>query len=53
MLLLPEQCLLLENVEQGSIIVFHDSEKAQKKLEYVLPKTLEYLKENGYLCNAI
>ena len=51
----PEQCLqhVLKNVEQGSIIVFHDSEKAQKNLEYVLPKTLEYLKENGYLCNAI
>ncbi|HWI92455.1 MAG TPA: polysaccharide deacetylase family protein [Flavisolibacter sp.] len=46
----PEQCLnnVLENVTAGSIIVFHDSEKAFNNLKYALPKTLESLKEAGY-----
>lgn len=43
----PEQCLnhVLENVSAGSIIVFHDSEKAFNNLEFVLPRTLGSLKE--------
>jgi peptidoglycan/xylan/chitin deacetylase (PgdA/CDA1 family) len=32
----------------GSIIVFHDSEKAEKNLKALLPKYLEFLKEEGY-----
>jgi peptidoglycan/xylan/chitin deacetylase (PgdA/CDA1 family) len=46
----PEQCLnnVLENVSPGSIIVFHDSEKAFNNLKYALPKTLESLKEAGF-----
>jgi peptidoglycan/xylan/chitin deacetylase (PgdA/CDA1 family) len=32
----------------GSIIVFHDSEKAFERLEYVLPKVLKYFKEQGF-----
>ena len=32
----------------GSIIVFHDSQKAFPRLKVALPKTLEWLKENGY-----
>lgn len=45
-----EQCLqnVIRNVGPGSIVVFHDSLKAQEKLEYVLPKTLAYLAEAGY-----
>lgn len=48
----PEECLdnVLKNVVPGSIIVFHDSLKAFKNLEYVLPKTLEFLSGNGYRC---
>ena len=46
----PEE--VLENVKKyarnGSIIVFHDSLKARKNLEYALPKAIEWLKENGY-----
>ena len=51
----PEKCLnnVKSNVESGSIIVFHDSVKGFKNLEYVLPKTLEFLKQNGYKCEAI
>lgn len=46
----PEKCLqnVVKNVQSGSIIVFHDSLKAQKNLEYALPKTIEFLLANGY-----
>lgn len=51
----PEQCLenVLKNVESGSIIVFHDSVKAFPNLEYTLPKTLEFLKEKGFVFDVI
>ena len=50
-----EKCLdnVLKNIENGSIIVFHDSQKAWKNLEYVLPKTLKLLNEKGYCCEKI
>lgn len=32
----------------GSIIVFHDSLKAEKNLRYALPRAIEWLKEQGY-----
>lgn len=50
----PKECLqnVLKNVRPGSIIVFHDSVKAWKNLEYALPKTLEFLSENGYRCEV-
>ncbi|MBR5532962.1 MAG: polysaccharide deacetylase family protein [Bacteroidales bacterium] len=32
----------------GSIIVFHDSLKAQRNLKVVLPKTIEWLIDEGY-----
>ena len=37
----------------GSIIVFHDSEKAFPRLEYTLPKVLHYFSEKGYLFKAL
>ncbi len=45
-----EQCLknVLDHVENGSIIVFHDSLKAQEKLMSVLPKVMETLANRGY-----
>lgn len=45
-----EQCLenVLKNTENGSIVVFHDSEKAQEKLYEVLPKVLAYYTQNGF-----
>jgi peptidoglycan-N-acetylglucosamine deacetylase len=36
------------NVKPGSIIVFHDSEKAALNLYYALPRTIEFLKQEGY-----
>ncbi len=45
-----EKCF--QNVEskgkEGSIIVFHDSEKALPRLKYVLPKTLEKFTAEGF-----
>jgi len=45
-----EECLsnVLKNVSPGSIVVFHDSEKAFKNLEYVLPVVLKALQKQGY-----
>jgi peptidoglycan/xylan/chitin deacetylase (PgdA/CDA1 family) len=37
----------------GSIIVFHDSEKAFKRLSYALPKVLEFFSEQGYKFRSI
>lgn len=50
-----EKCLdnVLSNIENGSIIVFHDSLKAWKNLEYVLPKVLKHLKEKGFTFKKI
>lgn len=32
----------------GSIIVFHDSLKAEKNIRYALPKAIAYLRAEGY-----
>lgn len=51
----PQKCLdnVLKNVTQGSIVVFHDSEKAFERLQYALPKTLEHFSNLGYTFKAI
>ncbi|MDP4265174.1 MAG: polysaccharide deacetylase family protein [Bacteroidota bacterium] len=45
-----DQCLqnVLLHVKRGSIVVFHDSEKAFPLLAYCLPHVLEYLSEKGF-----
>jgi peptidoglycan/xylan/chitin deacetylase (PgdA/CDA1 family) len=45
-----EKCYknVINHVENGSIIVFHDSLKAFERLEYALPKVLKFLTEQGY-----
>lgn len=50
-----EQCLknVLNNVETGSIVVFHDSLKAQDKLRFVLPKVLKYFSERAYVFEKV
>ncbi|WP_407429342.1 polysaccharide deacetylase family protein [Arcticibacter sp.] len=47
----PEKCLqnVIRYTRPGAIIVFHDSLKAFDRLEYVLPKALEYWKDKGYV----
>lgn len=46
----PEKCYqnVIKNTRNGSIIVFHDSLKAWDRLEYALPKSIEYLLQQGY-----
>ena len=39
---------VLLNSFPGAIIVFHDSEKAYKRLAYALPGTLKYFTEKGF-----
>jgi peptidoglycan/xylan/chitin deacetylase (PgdA/CDA1 family) len=43
---------VLKNVKKyarnGSIIVFHDSLRAENNLKYALPRAIEWLKDNGY-----
>jgi peptidoglycan-N-acetylglucosamine deacetylase len=50
-----EKCL--KNVEEftkeGSIIVFHDSEKAKNNLIFTFPKVIKYLKDSGFECCGI
>lgn len=50
-----EKCLsnVISNIKPGSIIVFHDSVKSFKNLEYVLPKTLDFIKTKGFKCEVI
>ncbi|MEY5069130.1 MAG: hypothetical protein RLZ47_992 [Bacteroidota bacterium] len=46
----PEVCFenVIKQTTNGSIVVFHDSLKAQERLEYVLPKALDYWTKKGY-----
>ncbi len=50
-----EQCLqnVVSKAKSGSIVVFHDSLKAQAKLKYVLPKVLEYFHQQGFRFEAL
>jgi peptidoglycan/xylan/chitin deacetylase (PgdA/CDA1 family) len=53
--IIPEKCLenVISNTEQGSIIVFHDSKKAEKNLKYALPKAIQILKNKGFVFDVI
>ena len=46
----PQQCLdnVLKYTENGSIIVLHDSLKAEKNLRFVLPEVLRHFVGKGY-----
>ena len=50
-----EKCFqnAVRNIKPGSIIVFHDSRKALPRLQYALPKLLQWMQENGYASEAI
>ena len=50
-----ENCLLnvLKKSGEGSIVVFHDSEKAYEKIQYVLPRVLSHFSESGYQFETI
>lgn len=46
----PEQCLqnVLKNAQKGSIVVLHDSLKAEKNMRFVLPAVLEHFSQKGF-----
>jgi len=46
----PQQCLrnVMKNSANGSIVVFHDSEKAFTNLRYSFPEAIKQLAEQGY-----
>ncbi len=50
-----EQCLtnVVENAKSGSIIVFHDSLKAEENLYFTLPKVLAHFAEMGFHFNCL
>ncbi|RAJ18197.1 polysaccharide deacetylase family protein [Olleya aquimaris] len=51
----PEKCLknVLKHTTPGSIVVFHDSIKASKNMQFVLPKVLEHFSQQGYQFKAL
>lgn len=51
----PETCLknIVLSTKNGGIVVFHDSEKAFKNMQYALPKTLEYFEKQDYRFDKI
>lgn len=51
----PKICLenVIENTTTGSVIVFHDSLKAQKNMQYTLPIAIQKLKEKGFEFDVI
>jgi peptidoglycan/xylan/chitin deacetylase (PgdA/CDA1 family) len=51
----PERCLrkTIHAARDGSIVVFHDSHKAEKNLTYVLPRFIDHFKSLGYEFSVI
>ena len=50
-----EKCYInvTRNAKEGSVVVFHDSEKAMERLRYALPLVLKYFTEKGFSYKAI
>ena len=50
-----EQCLknVIKHATSGSIVVFHDSVKASKNMQYTLPKVLDYFSKKGYTFKSL
>jgi peptidoglycan/xylan/chitin deacetylase (PgdA/CDA1 family) len=51
----PEKCLnnVLDKAQKGSIIVFHDSSKASKNLQFALPEVLKKFTESGFVFKSL
>jgi peptidoglycan/xylan/chitin deacetylase (PgdA/CDA1 family) len=51
----PEKCFeqVRNNIYPGCIVVFHDSEKANERMSYALPKLLEHFSNKGYVFKKI
>lgn len=53
--LTPDQVFknITKNLRKGSIVVFHDSIKAQERVLKVLPQAIEFWTEKGYKCGIL
>ena len=53
--LLKEDCAenTILQTQAGSIVVFHDSEKAYERMEFALPKLLDFYSKKGYRFESI
>ena len=51
----PQKCYqnVVDKSSNGSIVVFHDSLKAWPKLEFTLPKALEFWQDKGYAFKSL
>jgi peptidoglycan-N-acetylglucosamine deacetylase len=51
----PQQCLdnVMQHIRNGSIIVFHDSEKAFENMSYALPRFIEQALEQDYTFDVL
>ncbi|WP_298237608.1 polysaccharide deacetylase family protein [uncultured Algibacter sp.] len=51
----PETCYnnAITKTNKGSIIVFHDSVKASKNMQFALPRMLEYFSKKGYKFKSV
>jgi peptidoglycan-N-acetylglucosamine deacetylase len=51
----PEKCLhnTIQATRPGSIIVFHDSYKADRNLSFALPRFIDYFSEKGFVFKAL
>ena len=50
-----EECLehTVKHIERGSIVVFHDSDKSFKNLDFVLPRVLDHFANREYRFRAL
>ncbi|MEO6541711.1 MAG: polysaccharide deacetylase family protein, partial [Ferruginibacter sp.] len=51
----PDQCCknVLQHTKSGSVVVFHDSEKAGDRIRYALPVVLKHFADKGYVFEKI
>lgn len=51
----PDHCAqnVLKHITPGSIVVFHDSLKAEPRLRHALPKVLEYIREQNWKAESL
>lgn len=53
--ILAQECVdnVLEHIQPGSVVVFHDSEKAWDRLREALPAVLQYCQSKGWQMRAL
>ena len=53
--ILPEICYrnVIDNTKSGSVIVFHDNQKAFTNLQYALPHSIAFLLNKGFVFDTI